>query len=226
VPLSFQRAGGSLTVAGPADGNVAPPGWYMLVIRNAAGVPSVASWVQVGQGFAAGPPPPPGTSPSQDPPSPGSAVTPAPPPPPPAPPGGPGAQRTVSDTSGTQSQQSPSDGVRAGTSGRVLAVTARRRLRLSVARAHGIAAAVQLSRWDDGVERVVRVRLVSLAGGRRRTLTTVYRTAFAQRNVRVLLGSLATRRSLRPGLFAVDAASGASRARLAGLVTTTVRITR
>jgi hypothetical protein len=28
--------------------NIAPPGWYMLFVVNAAGVPSIASWVQVG----------------------------------------------------------------------------------------------------------------------------------------------------------------------------------
>ena len=28
--------------------DVAPPGYYMLFLLNAAGVPSVASWVQIG----------------------------------------------------------------------------------------------------------------------------------------------------------------------------------
>ena len=28
--------------------DIAPPGWYMLYVVNAAGVPSVASWVRVG----------------------------------------------------------------------------------------------------------------------------------------------------------------------------------
>jgi hypothetical protein len=39
---------GTLSVSAPADGNVAPPGWYMLFLLNSAGVPSVASWVHVG----------------------------------------------------------------------------------------------------------------------------------------------------------------------------------
>jgi hypothetical protein len=48
VPLSFARAPGGLTVTAPASGDVAPPGWYMLVIKNGNGVPSVASWIRFG----------------------------------------------------------------------------------------------------------------------------------------------------------------------------------
>jgi hypothetical protein len=48
VPLSFQGAPDGLTVTAPAGGGVAPPGWYMLVIKNGSGVPSVASWIEIG----------------------------------------------------------------------------------------------------------------------------------------------------------------------------------
>jgi hypothetical protein len=49
VTLSFsQSSGGDLTVTSPPDGNHAPPGYYMLFILNSNGVPSVASWVDVG----------------------------------------------------------------------------------------------------------------------------------------------------------------------------------
>lgn len=48
VDLSFSGSGTTLTLTAPANGNVAPPGPYMLFILNDAGVPSVASWVQVG----------------------------------------------------------------------------------------------------------------------------------------------------------------------------------
>ena len=49
VDLTFSQAdSGDLTATAPADGNHAPPGWYMLFILNSSGVPSVASWVQVG----------------------------------------------------------------------------------------------------------------------------------------------------------------------------------
>jgi hypothetical protein len=37
-----------LTATGPANGNVAPPGYYMLFALNANGVPSIARWVQIG----------------------------------------------------------------------------------------------------------------------------------------------------------------------------------
>jgi hypothetical protein len=45
VPLSFQQGSGTLTVAAPANANLAPPGYYMLFIINSAGVPSVAPFV-------------------------------------------------------------------------------------------------------------------------------------------------------------------------------------
>jgi galactose oxidase-like protein/Big-like domain-containing protein len=47
VPLSFQQNAGSLTITAPANGNVAPPGYYMLFILNANGVPSIAPLIQV-----------------------------------------------------------------------------------------------------------------------------------------------------------------------------------
>ncbi len=48
VPLSFTKAGNTITATAPASGGVAPPGDYMLIIKSAAGVPSVASWIRVG----------------------------------------------------------------------------------------------------------------------------------------------------------------------------------
>ena len=47
VPLTFSQTAGGLTVTAPANGNIAPPGMYMLFVINANGVPSVASWVHV-----------------------------------------------------------------------------------------------------------------------------------------------------------------------------------
>ena len=47
VGLSFTAGDGLLNVNGPANGNIAPPGYYMLFILNTAGVPSVATFVQV-----------------------------------------------------------------------------------------------------------------------------------------------------------------------------------
>jgi PKD repeat protein len=52
VELPFSSAGGSLTATAPPDGNVAPPGYYMLFILNSAGVPSVASFVKLSTGPA------------------------------------------------------------------------------------------------------------------------------------------------------------------------------
>jgi hypothetical protein len=47
VGLSFTSASGNLTVTGPPNSNIAPPGYYMLFLVNQAGTPSLASWVQV-----------------------------------------------------------------------------------------------------------------------------------------------------------------------------------
>ena len=52
VPLPFTAGAASLTVTGPANANVAPPGPYMLVIVDANGVPSIARMVSM-QGSAA-----------------------------------------------------------------------------------------------------------------------------------------------------------------------------
>jgi hypothetical protein len=47
VQLNFTVGSGSLTVNGPANANVAPPGYYMLVILNKQNIPSVMSFVLV-----------------------------------------------------------------------------------------------------------------------------------------------------------------------------------
>src|SRR6185503_17890620 len=47
VDLTFTAAGGALTVTAPPNGNVAPPGYYMLFLINQAGVPSQAAWVRL-----------------------------------------------------------------------------------------------------------------------------------------------------------------------------------
>jgi Domain of unknown function (DUF1929) len=57
VGLSFKTgqgaASGSLTVTGPPNSNIAPPGYYMLFLVNKAGTPSLATWVQVSGAAAA-----------------------------------------------------------------------------------------------------------------------------------------------------------------------------
>jgi hypothetical protein len=55
VELSYTVASGALNVTAPPNGNIAPPGYYLLFVLNAAGVPSVGTFVQlpVGQAPAA-----------------------------------------------------------------------------------------------------------------------------------------------------------------------------
>ena len=50
VPLSFTAGATTITATAPANANVAPPGFYMLFIIDANGVPSVASMVNVTRG--------------------------------------------------------------------------------------------------------------------------------------------------------------------------------
>jgi hypothetical protein len=47
VPLTFSQAGNTLSVTAPPNANYAPPGNYMLVVKDSKGVPSVAKWVRV-----------------------------------------------------------------------------------------------------------------------------------------------------------------------------------
>ncbi|MEO7909508.1 MAG: carboxypeptidase regulatory-like domain-containing protein [Roseiflexaceae bacterium] len=47
VPLTFTQSGDMITANAPLNGNYAPPGYYMLVVTDSKGVPSVASWVRV-----------------------------------------------------------------------------------------------------------------------------------------------------------------------------------
>jgi hypothetical protein len=47
VGLAFTAGNGLLNATAPANGNLAPPGYYMVFILNSAGVPSVASFVRL-----------------------------------------------------------------------------------------------------------------------------------------------------------------------------------
>jgi hypothetical protein len=56
VGLSFTVNNGLLNVTSPPNGNIAPPGYYMLFILDAAGVPSVARFVQLSTSITNQPP--------------------------------------------------------------------------------------------------------------------------------------------------------------------------
>ncbi|MFE3824361.1 galactose oxidase-like domain-containing protein [Streptomyces sp. NPDC059092] len=47
VDLTMKKGKGSLTVEVPKDRALVPPGWYMLFVTDAAGIPSEAKWLQV-----------------------------------------------------------------------------------------------------------------------------------------------------------------------------------
>jgi PKD repeat protein len=47
VGLSFAAGTGVLNVTAPPNGNIAPPGYYMLFALDSSGVPSVARFVQL-----------------------------------------------------------------------------------------------------------------------------------------------------------------------------------
>lgn len=48
VALPMTVSGNTIGLNVTTNPNMAPPGWYMLFVTNAAGVPSVAKWVKVG----------------------------------------------------------------------------------------------------------------------------------------------------------------------------------
>ena len=50
VEIDFSVNGAQIVATGPPNGNHAPPGYYMLFIVNTDGVPSIAPFVQVGEG--------------------------------------------------------------------------------------------------------------------------------------------------------------------------------
>ena len=62
VGLSFIAGSGTLTVTGPPNANIAPPGYYMLFLLNNNGVPSVAKFVLLSGSGSPPPPPPSGIS--------------------------------------------------------------------------------------------------------------------------------------------------------------------
>ena len=55
MPLSFTAGAGALAAFAPANANIAPPGVYMLVVVDSAGVPSVARMVTMLNGSTAPP---------------------------------------------------------------------------------------------------------------------------------------------------------------------------
>jgi hypothetical protein len=54
--LSFSQASGGLNVTAPVNGNLCPPGYYMLFLVNDGGVPSIAQFIRVQPGQPSGPP--------------------------------------------------------------------------------------------------------------------------------------------------------------------------
>ena len=67
INLSYTVGSGVLTVTAPPNGNVAPPGYYMLFILNSSGVPSLATFVQLSAKPTDTPPTGSITSPSSNP---------------------------------------------------------------------------------------------------------------------------------------------------------------
>lgn len=47
VDLTFSKGNGQILVTAPPNANSAPPGWYMLVLLNADGVPSIMPFLQL-----------------------------------------------------------------------------------------------------------------------------------------------------------------------------------
>ena len=55
VGVSFTKGSGTLTVTAPPNGNIAPPGYYMVFLLNSSGVPSVAKFTKLGAALSPAP---------------------------------------------------------------------------------------------------------------------------------------------------------------------------
>jgi hypothetical protein len=66
IELSYTAGAGDLTVTAPPNGNIAPPGYYMLFVLNNVGVPSVATFVRLVKSASNQPPTATITSPATD----------------------------------------------------------------------------------------------------------------------------------------------------------------
>ena len=47
VDLTFTLSAGTVKATAPANGSVAPPGYYMLVIVNSSGIPSIMPFLNL-----------------------------------------------------------------------------------------------------------------------------------------------------------------------------------
>jgi hypothetical protein len=197
VPLQFTKGSGSLSAISPPNGNWAPPGWYMLVIKNAAGVPSVARWVQIGSGPLLDDPgfhPDTGTGGGG-----GSSST--------------GAGGGSGGGGGAQSAHA-----------NTLSVAPRTHLR--TLRTRGLRLTLDIGSPLRGSRPVLRVRVLKLGARRHaRPLATFFRAAPRQGKVSVVLRSVVFRH-LRPGRYEIVAAVGGSRASLGRALVKRFTVTR
>ena len=75
VNLSFSTGSGTLTVTAPPNGNIAPPGYYMLFLLNSSGVPSISKFTKLGSSGGKPAPTVTSISPTSGPTNGGTAVT-------------------------------------------------------------------------------------------------------------------------------------------------------
>jgi hypothetical protein len=186
VPLSFTRVAGGLNATAPPSGNWAPPGYYMLVVTNTAGVPSLSRWIQVGDGPVLGNPDlPPGDGGNGD--------------------GGSGG----GGGDGGGGNTGKSGQVLRGT-----LLVAPNRIRLRTLRRRGVRFTVQINTPLTAAHPVMRIRVSKvLTRTSSRVLTTFYRTPPKRGRFVVTLSSRALRH-VRPGRYELTVAVGNSRARL------------
>jgi alginate lyase len=90
------------------------------------------------------------------------------------------------------------------------AVTSRHRISLAEARRTGVPVGVILTTWPGASPRVVRVRLFALRHGGRSHVITLSRGIRRPGASRVILTSLALRRSLRTGRYEIEVRAGTS----------------
>jgi hypothetical protein len=177
----------------------------MLVIKNRAGVPSVAKWIEIGEGLGSVDPPLPVVSPS------GTVGQPSPPASPPSPPantGGPGITPSVAST------------------GLITAVRTPRRIKLLTARRRGLRITMHIQGWGNAEPRTVTAGLYRLRRRKRQALLMISRPVKAPGARSLTLPARRLRRLLRPGRYQLTLTVGNGRARRSPVVRRTIVVVR
>jgi hypothetical protein len=182
LPLAVTASSpASLTVRAPANGDIAPGGWYMLFVLDDTGTPSVARWVRLDAGA---PEPEPTATPSPEPtatPSPEPTATPSPEPTATTTPAAePAVTATPTPTPTTGPSTTPEEPT---AQARIVRYQGRRRVKVTIGRSTRLTVRTTVTLRDKGGRTRKRVTVTLRTG--RSTVLKKLRVARTVRSVRV-----------------------------------------